>query len=103
MTKDEQTIANLKKLKSFHNGSYGADINRAIEAIEQESAFQKKAGIVISQLRADRDRLWNAFDKINAEIRHFMYDVNPNSSESDYACDYILNIINKCKAESEDK
>lgn len=32
----EQTISNLKKLKSFHNGSYGADINRAIQALEQQ-------------------------------------------------------------------
>ena len=37
MTKDEQTIANLKKLKSVHNGSYGVDIDRAIKAIEQQS------------------------------------------------------------------
>lgn len=33
----EQTISNLKKLKSFHNGSYGADIDRAIQALEQQS------------------------------------------------------------------
>ena len=32
----EQTISNLKKLKSFHNGSYGSDIDRAIKALEQE-------------------------------------------------------------------
>lgn len=31
-----QTISNLRKLKSFHNGSYGADIDRAIKALEQE-------------------------------------------------------------------
>lgn len=36
MTNKEQTISNLKKLKSFHNGSYGADIARAIKAIGQE-------------------------------------------------------------------
>lgn len=36
MTKDEQNIANLKKLKSVHNGSYGADIDRAVKALEQE-------------------------------------------------------------------
>lgn len=36
MTKDEQTIANLKKLKSIHNGSYGADIDIAIKALEQQ-------------------------------------------------------------------
>ena len=32
---NEQHIENLKKLKSFHNGSYGADIDRAIKALEQ--------------------------------------------------------------------
>lgn len=37
MTNKEKTIANLKKLKSVHNGSYGADIDRAIKALEQES------------------------------------------------------------------
>ncbi len=36
MTEEEQTIANLKKLKSFHNGSYGADIDRAIRALEKQ-------------------------------------------------------------------
>ena len=34
---NEQSIENLKKLKSFHNGSYGADIDKAIKALEQES------------------------------------------------------------------
>lgn len=28
------TIENLKKLKSIHNGSYGADIDEAIKSIE---------------------------------------------------------------------
>lgn len=28
------TIENLKRLKSIHNGSYGADIDEAIKAIE---------------------------------------------------------------------
>ena len=36
MTDNKQHIKNLKKLKSFHNGSYGADIDRAIKALEQE-------------------------------------------------------------------
>lgn len=36
MTREEQTISNLKKLKSFHNGSYGEDIDRAIRALEQQ-------------------------------------------------------------------
>ena len=29
-----EPIKNLKKLKSFHNGSYGADIDKAIKALE---------------------------------------------------------------------
>ena len=33
----EETIKNLKKLKSFHNGSYGTDIAEAIKALEQPS------------------------------------------------------------------
>ena len=41
MTNKEQTILNLKKLKSFHNGSYGADIDRAIKALEQEPILDK--------------------------------------------------------------
>lgn len=41
----DKTIANLKKLKSFHNGSYGADIDKAIKAVEQE--------VVIGKIRAD--------------------------------------------------
>ena len=32
---NEQHIENLKKLKSFHNGSYGADIDRVIKTLEQ--------------------------------------------------------------------
>ena len=40
-------------------------------------------------------------DKLRAEIKHFMYDINPSSSESDYACNYILQIIDKYKAETE--
>ena len=32
----EKAIENLKKLKSFHNGSYGSSIKMAISALEQE-------------------------------------------------------------------
>lgn len=46
---NEQTISNLKKLKSFHNGSYGADIDRAIQALEQ----QPKMGEWLSNPLAD--------------------------------------------------
>lgn len=34
----EKVIEGLKKLKSFHNGSYGDACNEAIDIIEKESA-----------------------------------------------------------------
>lgn len=43
----------------------------------------------------DYQRLLSAIDDIKAEIRHFMFEVNPSSSESDYACNYILDLIDK--------
>ena len=42
MTIDEH-IAQLKKLKPFHNGSYGASINFAIDTMRK---YQKIVGIV---------------------------------------------------------
>ena len=33
----QEAIKNLKKLKSFHNGSYGTAIDMAIKALEQTS------------------------------------------------------------------
>ena len=62
--------------------------------------FEDKTVIVISQLRADRDRLQNAIDKIRAEIVGLTYywcEVNPNNIKAD-----VLEIIDKYKAESED-
>ena len=35
---NKEAIKSLKKLKSFHNGSYGSAIDRAIEALEQMEA-----------------------------------------------------------------
>lgn len=41
MKREEQTIEHLKRLRSFHNGSYGADINKAIKAIEQLTSYEQ--------------------------------------------------------------
>lgn len=43
----EQHIENLEKLKSFHNGSYGASINAAINALEHEQALGEAFNIAI--------------------------------------------------------
>lgn len=82
----------------------------AIKALEQESIdyktryenFRKKSGVVISQLRADHDRLQEAIDKIRAEIesesaKSFKYP----EWERAIALEWVLNIIDKYMAESE--
>ena len=40
-----------------------------------------------------KDDMVAMLTEIQLEIRHFMYDVNPSSSESDYACNYMIDII----------
>ena len=78
--------------------------------------FDDKAVIVISQLRADRDRLQNAIDKIREEIEteYGQCDICEYFEDYDYEendiSEYrpigniadILQIIDKYKAESED-
>lgn len=58
----EKTIANLKKLKSFHNGSYGTDIDRAIKALEQGPRTEVDWEIIstLSELRSQ----YNLFDEV---------------------------------------
>ena len=86
-------------------------LEMAIKALEQESIdykaqyerFSKKAEIVISQLRADRDRLQDAFDKIRSEIereRSFQRAID----EYDIATGLrkALEILDKYNAEAED-
>lgn len=71
----DKTIANLKKLKSFHNGSYGADIDKAIKALEQEPTPMEK---------------W--------EARHNMRrDEFPIVEK--YAQDKVISVLNKIKEE----
>ena len=59
--------------------------------------YEEKSGIVISQLRTDRDKLLNVINDIQAEIN------TPNRGTCDYyIVDRIEEIINKYKDESED-
>lgn len=41
--------------------------------------------------------------KLEEAVRHFMFVVNPSSSESDYACNYILDFINEYKNDNQEK
>ena len=53
---NEEHIEQLKKLRSFHNGSYGRSINKAIDALEQEQKvghweFDKKGYFSCSECK----------------------------------------------------
>lgn len=51
---NEETIKNLKKLKSFHNGSYGTAIDFAIKALEQ-TELTPSYNSVKSELKPSED------------------------------------------------
>lgn len=81
--------------------TYGNIYSRAEEAYRAKAEYHAQIAEWLSELKQLRKQE-PILDKIRAEIKHFMYDVNPSSSESDYACNYILDILNKYKIESED-
>ena len=68
--------------------------------------IEKKAEIVISQLRADRDRLQEMLDKIRTEIEHLpttkCTETRRIYIDTDDFKENVLAIIDTYKAESED-
>ena len=67
---------------------------------EEEDAFKQKAGVVIEQLRADRDRLEKALEEIRAEVEQITNTMGvsyyPYVSKID-----VLQIIDKHRKEEE--
>ena len=86
----------------FSDKEYIEALDMAIEALEQEpkTNFERKAEIVISQLRADRDRLQDALDKIRKEIKEHA-DRLEDSLYGD-GMRHCIDIIDKYKVESEE-
>ena len=65
--------------------------------------FEEKAGIVISQLRADRDRLLDALGKIRVEIVDMKEGISSYFNDRPWVFkDEVLQIIDKYTAEEED-
>lgn len=60
--------------------------------------FEDKAEIVISQLRADRDRLQNALDNIRSEIEHMDFDFGDYYDNTDTIIEMVLEVIDKHKS-----
>ena len=86
---------------------------------ECRMTYEEKSGIVIEQLRADRDRLLDVFEKIRAEIKEkieqeeFARSVFRHEEKDTFkaeqctgsimAYNNVIKLIDKYKAESEDK
>lgn len=69
---------------------------------EAKNLLDNLIGMVSDNQESDYDtalkmgiKALSFIDDIQAEIRHFMLEINPSSSESDYACNYILDLIDK--------
>lgn len=125
---DEEAIKNLKKLKSYHNGSYGTTIDMAIKALEQqpcEDCVSREAirNVLIrdNEMNGYSDRTHNLMeklfdlpsvtpqvpilDKIRAEIKSKIVkrpwlDFKDMERDRNDAFLEVLDIINKYKAES---
>lgn len=71
--------------------------------------YEEKSAVVIEQLRADRDRLLDVLDKIRAEIEEYTsrqltlaIGIDDLEKGKQIALEYVLAILDKYKAESED-
>lgn len=65
--------------------------------------YEQKSAIVISQLRADRDRLLDALDNIRSEIKQLPYQRIFGNVSNYSLIDTVIEIIDKYTAESEDR
>lgn len=116
ITLDEEYINAINKIKFLVGGrtdrKLQLEIIKAIKngkPIEQEPIdyktqyenYLKKSEVVISQLRADRDRLQDAFDQIRVEIEeHVKINQCLNTDRAIALC-WCLDVIDKYKGESE--
>lgn len=69
---------------------------------ECRMTYKEKSAIVIEQLRADRDRLLGVFEKIRTEINTMPCAIT-SMREIYVNRDKVIDILDKYKAESEDK
>lgn len=77
MTREEAIAYGKRVIDLGLNDETQAFCELAIKALEQEPCedFKQKAGGVISQLRADRDRFATALDEIERTITEHAYPV----------------------------
>ena len=83
------------------------DEDKIMYQVKQAMGYEIDKNELAKALQYDRNQYEkgcrDALDTIADEIRHFMFEVNPSSSESDYACNYILDFINECKNDNQER
>ena len=82
----QEVIKQLKKCKSFHNGSYGEALDMAIQALEQ--------GDILDKIRAEFISLYP---------KNYAGAPELSGCNCVFSLNKILQIIDKYKAESGDK
>lgn len=68
----EETIKDLKKLKSFHNGSYGTAITEAIKALEQQTCDCISRAKALEML-GDEPENWTDTEKEIQEVNDYRW------------------------------
>ena len=73
ITTNEEAIKNLKKLKSFHNGSYGTAINMAIKALEQQPCEDCISRSKALEMLGDEPENWTDTEKEIQEVNDYRW------------------------------
>ena len=69
----KEAIKNLKKLKSFHNGSYGTAIDHAIKAIEQQPSEDCISRSKALEMLGDEPENWTDTEKEIQEVNDYRW------------------------------
>lgn len=98
MTREEAIAYGKRVIDLGLNDETQAFCELAIKALEQEPCedFKQKAGVVIEQLRSDRDRLEKEFKELERKIRAWQRDIHDNeddAEEFDFVFDGIYEIL----------
>ena len=124
----EEAIKIIRKMLAYTDLTVRANLNAdmvsacnlAIKALEQEPIdyktqyenYLKKSKVVISQLRADRDRLQDALNKVRTEIVELTkcpYGTEclgancPSNTDCMICGDHVLEIIDKYRTGTEEE
>lgn len=91
----KQLLSQYQKLFNSLNGDYRLS---QVQASELSHSIVTVLDAIRRYQMIELDRKADMVEmlrELQTEIKHFMFDLNPHSSESDYACDYMLTVVQK--------